>query len=518
MLHPGDRTSWLAVLRAPWCGLSLADLLALVGDDSRALVPLRIKDPVVLAGLSPDGAIRLTQLHQRLDSALAGRGQRSLGCWLKSAWLAIAGPATAGDVSDLANAELLFGALDRLELEAGSSPEASAIDAAIESIMASPVGSDTARVQVMTIHRAKGLEFDVVIVPDLQRGVRGRERPLLYWAQVATGPGRRGIVLASRAETGERGAEPDPLEQWMRHLADEREALELGRVAYVAATRARRQLHLIGSMRVRWKDEEPQLRKPGAGSLLGFFWPVLCDDFERELATRTAVHGSATKFANGRRRLAAPLLQRLPADFAAPVPVAPPRTKNLRIAGQLEGSIRPEFDWAGAIAQAVGQVVHYELHRLVQAGRAPALLRPQHAAWQRMLRELGIDDAHMPDSLARVGRAIDCIASSGFAGRLLDPAAAEGTSELALTAYIDGVVQSLRIDRSFVDSSGLRWIVDWKTSSHEGGDLDAFLDNELARYTEQLRRYALVMKRIDDRPQKVGLYFPLLDAWRELDA
>jgi ATP-dependent exoDNAse (exonuclease V) beta subunit len=87
---------------------------------------------------------------------------------------------------------------------------------------------------------------------------------------------------------------------------------------------------------------------------------------------------------------------------------------------------------------------------------------------------------------------------------------------LAVTAAIDGVVQSLRIDRSFVDADGVRWIVDWKTSTHEGGDREAFLDNELARYAPQLQRYARAMRAIDGRPQRVGLYFPLQDAWREL--
>jgi len=63
----------------------------------------------------------------------------------------------------------------------------------------------------------------------------------------------------------------------------------------------------------------------------------------------------------------------------------------------------------------------------------------------------------------------------------------------------------------------VRWIVDWKTSSHEGGDREAFLDNELARYRGQLERYARAMRVFDpDRPLRVGLYFPLLDAWREL--
>ena len=72
---------------------------------------------------------------------------------------------------------------------------------------------------------------------------------------------------------------------------------------------------------------------------------------------------------------------------------------------------------------------------------------------------------------------------SARAARFLDPAAPEGRCELSLTAVMDGVLQSLRIDRTFVDGEGVRWIVDWKTSSHEGGDREAFLDNELARAT-----------------------------------
>ncbi len=76
-------------------------------------------------------------------------------------------------------------------------------------------------------------------------------------------------------------------------------------------------------------------------------------------------------------------------------------------------------------------------------------------------------------------------------------------------------MQSLRIDRTFVDAEGVRWIVDWKTSRHEGGDREAFLDRELERYRSQLERYAQAMRTLEpDRPVKTGLYFPLLDAWR----
>ena len=127
MLHGGDRTAWLAVLRAPWCGLTLADLHELAGSASGPL-PALLNDAAVLAGLSGDARDRLALLAPRLFAAIAERGSRSLGCWLKAAWLALAGPATVDDPSDLANAELLFSALDLLEQETGSRPEASAID------------------------------------------------------------------------------------------------------------------------------------------------------------------------------------------------------------------------------------------------------------------------------------------------------------------------------------------------------------------------------------------------------
>ena len=42
-----------------------------------------------------------------------------------------------------------------------------------------------------------------------------------------------------------------------------------------------------------------------------------------------------------------------------------------------------------------------------------------------------------------------------------------------------------------------------------------FLDREQQRYRAQLERYAALMRRIDEQPVKLGLYFPLLKGWRE---
>jgi ATP-dependent exoDNAse (exonuclease V) beta subunit len=134
----------------------------------------------------------------------------------------------------------------------------------------------------------------------------------------------------------------------------------------------------------------------------------------------------------------------------------------------------------------------------------------------RDLRALGVPDASLPAALRRV---LDAIASA-----LGDPRArwvlsrhAEAACELRLTASLDDGLANLAVDRTFVDADSLRWIVDYKTGSHEGGDLEAFLDREQARYRMQLERYACVMRALDGRRVRVALYFPLLGAWREWD-
>ena len=70
--------------------------------------------------------------------------------------------------------------------------------------------------------------------------------------------------------------------------------------------------------------------------------------------------------------------------------------------------------------------------------------------------------------------------------------------------------RSYGIDRLIRDSNGTRWVVDFKTSSHEGADVEGFLDREQQRYSAQLDAYAAALGGANR-----GLYFALLVGWRE---
>jgi hypothetical protein len=117
---------------------------------------------------------------------------------------------------------------------------------------------------------------------------------------------------------------------------------------------------------------------------------------------------------------------------------------------------------------------------------------------------------------SRALSALEATLADGRGRWLFDPAHREVHAELALSGVRSGSIVNAVIDRTFVDGDGVRWVVDFKTSPHEGGDRERFLDEEVKRYESQLRRYAALAQGLGPQPVKAGLYYPLLGAWREV--
>ena len=128
---------------------------------------------------------------------------------------------------------------------------------------------------MLTIHHAKGLEWDVVFVPGLGRRVRADQPPLLRWLQLPAHGGAHDLLMAVHS-MGER-VTSDPLSGYIRRLQKERQDNERRRLAYVAATRARERLYLSGH--APWK-EDLQMPVPDARSQLHILWPAVRAHFE----------------------------------------------------------------------------------------------------------------------------------------------------------------------------------------------------------------------------------------------
>ncbi|HEX8740293.1 MAG TPA: UvrD-helicase domain-containing protein [Casimicrobiaceae bacterium] len=518
--QPADRLAWFSVLRAPWCGLALADLLGVaeaapVGAAPDALVAA-IGDPTRVARLSDDGRARITRLAEALRPILGMRGRTTFALRARAAWLALGGPACADAALDLDGAERVFALVDR-HARAGDLDDYDALAAEASTLFAESADAGPGTVQLMTIHKAKGLEFDTVVIPGLDGGVRGGSPPVLRWS--AVGPvGERALVVAPHRRRAGVARDDDPVYAWLAREDASEERAELTRLVYVGVTRAKRRLHLVGVAEAVSEPEHGEVgwKRPKSGSALARIWTSL----ERVGALPPPRIAGAPDAASGAPALATTTalepdpLQRLALDWQRPALAPPlPAPAIPEAAGE-----RVPFEWADATAGAVGTVTHRLLAQIAREGLAQwddARLRGE---MPRVLAELageGVDADQRERAARQVAAAIAHTLSDERGRWILSAEHADAHSEWALAGHDEGSIVHVVLDRSFV-AAGIRYIVDFKTGRHEGGDRARFLASELDRYRPQLTHYARILRALEPRPIRIALYHPLVEGgWQE---
>ena len=504
-----DRVAWLAILRAPWCGLTLADLMHLSAGSGKRTLWACLQEEQRLQCLSDSGRNRLQRFSRAMESACRRRQRLSLRRWIESAWLELGGPATLQNETDLENAGSFFRLLDWHDA-GGDLIDRKHFMQEVEKLFAAPDLHGDGRLQVMTMHKAKGLEFDTVILPGLARGSRNDEAQLLLWSVLPHGQ-HQDLLLAPVKQTGDSHA---PIYDFIKRLHLERQFYEQGRLLYVAATRARRYLHLLGSVRSKEEGDEKLLKSPPAGSLLEQLWPLVRDEYMTALEQSPTPSG-----ATGHSAAIVPrALRRLPEDWTMP-----PLPRAISLSGDRDHSVRVEpdqlieYSWAGQTIRHIGAVVHRCIQWIAEEGLeswSDEKIRERQNYYRTALMRAGVQAGGLDEAVQQVIAALIAV-TNGQRGRwLLDPSHQEVKNEYPISGIYKGILVHSVIDRTFI-ADGIRWIIDYKTSRHEGHDLERFLDQEQQRYRGQLEKYAALMLPMDRRPIRLGLYFPLLQGWRE---
>lgn len=506
LMHRGDRLAWLSVLRAPWCGVTHKDLLAL-SEDRYALIYDRIGNADVLAQLSDDSRQRINRIKPIVDAALSDIGRKGWRRLIEGTWLALAGPACVYTTSDIHDVSVLLDRIEQLE-QAGELHDPLRLDSMIQDLYAAPDSDGDPNLQLMTIHKSKGLQFDTVIIPGLGRKPRADDKSLLLWTELPREHDENVLLLAPVHGTGE---DEDPIYQYLRRVESVRNINEAARLVYVAVTRAKQHVHLLGHVNEKQgKDGEAELSSPASTSLLNILWPVVRDQFE-------AVHGQAQLGSEagiqGYRTVQG--VARLPLTWKIPGPAAGMVWQATDIAPKDDQAV--EYEWAGQAARHIGTVVHRVLQQMAEEGIDNWSEQRIHASADRyrfLLERLGVARKDMDSALARITSALSKTLNDKKGRWILQPHT-DAQCEYRITTVQQGRLSNRIIDRTFIDDSGARWIIDYKASRHSGGGLNEFLDREKERYETQLNDYAAIMKQLDDRPIKLALYFPLLQAWRE---
>jgi len=498
IVAPLDEVALLAVLRAPWCGLNLAELeqLAAHGQSVASL----FADGRAELALSnhPSVAARIRPIVQIVAQARLEHGALELAVAVERAFTALRGPQLLADPRELDDAYAYFAALHQWQSAGHLTLEDFARGL---NNLYSQVKPDQPRVTLLTIHAAKGLEWDTVLVLGLGKRPAGETQQWLVWQSLVNDAGQRQSLLAPYVG---RGVQSDLL-QCIRDLNSERLIAERERLWYVACTRARQRLILLGTTDPR--DKAAEEVEPIANTGLDLLWPALQEDFRARINPTPARTVSRHAFESP---LSARSIERVK-DPLTPDPLAAQSAVVMNVVHDVNPDVF-DFEWVSPAARSVGIVVHEIFEHLSRGRYALSSLSSLDPQWiQVRLSELGVFDQQLHEACARVRASVGAIETDPNAQWVFDATHQDVRAEWELVRATAFGLETIRIDRAFIDRNGVRWIIDFKTSSHEGEGIAAFLEAERARYQAQLDRYADWVKALEPtRPVATALYFPLL--------
>ncbi len=507
-LRRADRIAWLSILRAPWCGLELADLLAIAGGNRDRTVWDACRDEAIVGQISATGRTRLQRVTTVMAEALEQKQRSSVRTSIESLWCRLGGPATVASDNDLHDVNTFLELLEMLD-QGGDIPDLQLLEEETAGLYAAPdhsAGENS--VQVMTIHKAKGLEFDHVFLPGLGRWSRGQSSELLKWMLRTREDGGHDLFLGPIKQTGQRQSQ---VYDYISTIESSKDKFEVARLLYVAVTRARKTLHLSGNTQVK-QDKEGEIScNADPRALLSHLWPQVRDAYEAVMPVRTDTLLEPVS-AN-----ADTAIRRLTLDWTLPVP---PQVVHRALPDpQMEPELqRVEYEWAGETIRHIGSVVHRYIQWIAKQGIDQwdeEKIKANSDKFILMLKQEGVPAQELNNAGEQVQVALIKLLADERGRWILSASHNDARNEYAISGLYRNQLVNAIIDRTFIDADGTRWIIDYKTSRHEGTDIEAFLDQQQQRYAGQLQKYAALLQAMDNRPIKTGLYFLLLQGWRE---
>lgn len=464
-----SRLAWLSVFRSPMCGLALPDLekLAEFNTGSEMLTCTTLSR----IGLELLARIKKAVYQSKEESHLTLRSQ------IERLWFRLGGNQAYEDVDSMINAERFF---ELLESTTEREIRLHDLWSHVQSEYVSESG-ENADLDIMTIHKAKGLEFDHVLLVDISNATGSAPRELVHWAEF-----ENSLLVAVRDQEIE-----DPFYDFLRREEKARDANENKRLLYVAMTRAKKTLSIFG----RFNNTE---KKPRSGSLLALLEPFFDEateiDAEPEPKDLNIERGN--------------LLTRIDPSFEWVEP-----TSKYQIDESLKLGLSSDFEMPAPpnfrLDLVLGKLVHRELNWLSQTLQRENVFSAERiASWQQFLRAEGLRHEEITCLVEKTQKHLNNVLNHDMGQWIISPNQREASSETAYTAILEGELLEIVIDRTFIDDADVRWIVDFKTTTmRENFSQEALLKESEQRHGKQLSRYASILQMSDSRKIKCGVYY-----------
>lgn len=523
LLNPADRIAWLAILRAPWCGLDLKDLHCLATANLGEQNPrIKMHDfPIIwpqvllyeqIEGISRAGQQALARFISVIQPALATRHRKPLRQWLEGIWLALGGPATLLDAQDIYDIPNFFALLEQHQ-QGGSIGDWQTFVRSADKLYAAPRQNADAKLQVMTMHKSKGLEFDHVIIPRLHKLSPSDGQQLILWRERLNQHGERQLLLGPLAPVG---GEKDILYAYIKKESALQLHYEATRLFYVGCTRAIKKLYLFGCLAQNEpaQSEKGIWKKPPSKSLLNSIW-------QNVQAQAKSIQLSPLAHTTTTHQFERPGLQqllRLKPEWQIPLLRDNEILKNYRGKEVSDEENIPLAETRNAkLARHTGTLIHRALQNLVGVANTDNAQTWQHTQqlfWHVYLKQNGWQIEEITHAIKKISHAIHNTLHDAQGLWLLSNDHQQSACELAITHkqgnHIDLKLRENIIDRTFI-AEGTRWIIDYKSSEPSNGQTVAeFKQQETVVYKAQLARYKACFAELGEEKIKTALYFPLL--------
>ena len=487
MLHLGDRISWLAICRAPWCGLTLEDL-HIIANSKEDCIWQALQNKEMIKNLSADGQQRIEILIAAMQTSINTRQRYLLRDWINNAWLALQGDSYISD-NDRINAQSYFDLLEEISVSVDSNIFAT-IENKVMQLFAKPQLADKNPVQLMTIHKSKGLEFDVVFLPDLGKRGAVNDKQLLQWLEYPDQDNIDHMLLAPISQRKEQ----ESIYNYIAFKEKEKESYERARLLYVATTRAKQQLYLSAIVN---QDDEGEIKTPNKSTLLGLLWPACHEEFSKNyLATQIETESDSLNIK----------LKRLPLSAL--------KNKTIHQTSTRDGENVPELVINNDDRSKLGTVIHYLIQQITEQTLSWWEQNNNKSYLSALLSSFKLPFYHHQTYTEVIHNAIDNMIQDNI-GQWLLAKHNDDHCEYGLSSVINNEVINIIIDRTFVDENDIRWIIDYKTSQPNDESVEQFIENEKNTYQKQLALYAKIYSKMETRQIKTALYFPLISKFCE---
>ncbi|MBV1921037.1 MAG: hypothetical protein KUG73_10170, partial [Pseudomonadales bacterium] len=575
LLRPSDRIAWYSVLRGACVGLSLStleklhsintyrplwdNLVQVVNAEDDALVEMGVD------GIPSQEMLKIQRVVTLFGFYYRQRKQFNVRDAVESLWTNLGGSCfyhetrkdtgsneqehgIYGDVNkavfEKEDAQKYFSLLETFENSADLANINMLEDKAM-TLFSSPGSSEPDAVQIMSMHKSKGLEFDYVFLPYGAKRGRGDDRPLLIVDNhLSPATGEQSLFLAALPERGG-DVHGDAVYEflWRTHSVKLRN--ELSRLTYVACTRAKQHLYITGTL---GSDKDDQVKAPTNGTILGTLWAGLeannlLDNVtvvDPELVQRETNKAFCILTDSANEQLfeyQQSMLGELSVSNASgKVRDVSPIEKGGDERDE-EGSgleivnDTSELDTSDSFYANVGTYAHRLYQQFFVGGdfslKQSDLERLQ-PFWRASLAKLHVRPDRMDEAISIIQRSVQHLIDNPKKVAWLFQQGIESYAEYAVSRGDDqGQGEHYVIDRTFIDENGICWVVDYKFSdigSSESNEntgnrdnLDKFIADQVTLYRSQLENYAELLNRLPNSkraPTKglvMMLYFPLIN-------